>query len=127
MRRQSVDRGLIWLSVEVFGQGIGKDMVSQSLKWRPVRDYPREECDRGVKLEIVGIAEDIANRAAVDSVDQSGAVAKPFAENGMNEVTMGLAGTGDGKALRHRTRTETCYLGKDEPHPVGLLLSGYQL
>ncbi len=45
----------------------------------------------------------------------------------VHEVRIGLAGTGDGEALRHRTRTETCYLGEDEPHPVGLLLSGYQL
>ena len=92
-----------------------------------MRDYPCEERDRGVELEIVGIAEDVANGAAIHSIDQGGAVAEPLAKHRVHEVGIGLAGTRNGEALRHRTRTETGYLGEDEPHPVGLLLAGYQL
>ena len=44
-----------------------------------------------------------ADGAAVHSIDQSGAVAKAFAKDGMHEIGIGLAGTGDGEALRHRT------------------------
>ena len=88
-----------------------------------MRDHPGKECDRGVELQIVGIAEDVVNGAAVHRVDQGGAVAKAIAKDGMNEVRIGLRGPGNGKALRHGTRTETSYLGEDEPHPMGLLLS----
>ena len=55
-------------------------MVSQPLKWRAVRDYPCEQGDGGVELEIIGMTEDVADGAAVDSIDQGGAVAKPLAK-----------------------------------------------
>ena len=68
-----------------------------------MRDHPGKECDRGVKLQIVGMAKDVVDGADIHSVDQGGAVAKAVAQDGVNEVRIGLGGFGNSKPPRHRT------------------------
>lgn len=88
---------------------------------------PGEERHRRTHLEIVGPAEDLGGRRALDPGDHPGAFPQPRAEHGVVEVGLGLRQRPDPVAVRSRAAAERPQLRKDEPDPVAAFAAAAQL
>jgi len=77
-----------------------------------------------VEFEIVRVAEDLADRAVFDGVDELRAFAEAGSEDSMSGVGLGFRAGVDGESDGCGAATQAFELGEDEPHPVGLFLAG---
>lgn len=116
---QEVHRLLVRRAGEESGEGLGEEAVRLGAEG--------EEGHAGVEFQAVHMAENVLNRPAPHVQDEGGALAQAWAEEGVGEVTAGLVNGVEGEAPRHRAAAESADLGKDEPHPVGILAPSRQL
>jgi hypothetical protein len=81
---------------------------------------------RRAELEIVGKAEDVAGRAALDRVHQLRASAQSGPQRRVSEIGRGFGKRGNRVALGDGTPAEPPELREDEPHPVALFMPATQ-
>src|ERR1700687_1788347 len=86
-----------------------------------------EQSHRRTEFEVVGASEDFPNCPALDRIDERRALPEPRPQNAMLQIGHGFVARGDGKPPGHRAMSEPGKLGKNEPHPVTLLLAPTQL
>src|ERR1017187_5907442 len=114
-RLQPGKRRGIGFAGEVFQECRGEDWFGRS--------DAAEERDRRAELEIVRVAEDVADGAVGALVYKVRTLAQARTERGMRKVGFGLRAAGDGEVLRHVAGAEAGNLREDEPHPVAALAS----
>ena len=73
-----------------------------------------------MKLQIVRITKDFADRPSLHGEYQPGAFAQESSKHRMIQVRDRLIESGDSKSQRRRTRPQSVNLWKDKPHPVRL-------
>src|SRR5579863_7696342 len=75
------------------------------------------------KLQVVGSAKDLPDRAALDLACQLGALLEARAENGVREIGSGLVERSNAVVTRHPAVAQASELGEYKPHPVALFTS----
>src|SRR5262249_1522501 len=75
----------------------------------------------GVELQVIGVAEDCADRTTINTVHEPCTLAEPCTQQGVLQIGLSFFATGNRKQARLRASAEPSYLRKDEPHPVRLL------
>jgi hypothetical protein len=80
-----VQRPLIRIPVVEFHNGLGEFRI---------RRHRAEQCHRGMEFQVVGAAEDFADRPALDGIDERGAFSEPGSQDTMAEIGDGLIARG---------------------------------
>src|SRR5262249_7258925 len=86
-----------------------------------VRRSVREQGHRRAELQVVRVAEDLSDRAALDLVHQRGALDEPWTEDRVRQIGACLGQGGNGEFARQLAGAEPRDLRKDEPHPMSPL------
>ena len=86
-----------------------------------------EQGDVGPKLEIVRRSENFQRRLALVTYCEAHIMAQAVAKYWVTQIASSLIHILDGISLSHGAMTQTRQLWKDEPHPVGPLVSISQL
>ena len=77
-----------------------------------------EQGHAGAKFQIVRIAENLANRAAFDRIDEAGAREEADPQDRMARVGRGFLAGGNRKLFGGRASTQAFDLRENEPHPM---------
>lgn len=101
----------------------GEVFLKGMVECRRIRRRAGEEGHGGAELEIIGRVKDLLDRSLLKLVDDAGALLKARSEDRVLRVGGGFLKRADAEELRLRTVAQALHLGKDEPHPMGLLFA----
>jgi hypothetical protein len=86
-----------------------------------------EERHGGAEFQIVGVAEDLLQRASGERIHQLRALAQARPEQWMRQIGTRLTERADRVRARGGAVAQALELRKDEPHPVAAFLTGREL
>ena len=115
---ESFQRERIGLAAKVLVQGVSEDLI--------VGCDARKQRHRRPKFQIVGIAKDLADRAALHEVHKPCTLPQSRPKHCVIQVRRGFLSRNDSECSRHGAVPQALELREDEPHPVALFLSGAQ-